>query len=295
MRLSIIIPVYKAEKTLDRCIESILGQEFTDYEIILVDDGSPDLCPQLCDGWAGRDEHIRVIHKSNGGPGDARNAGIAAAEGEYLTFIDSDDTIAPNTLLPLMETIEKQPGIQILEYPVEVKGKWNFTPEERSYSDIDAYWTESRAYEHTFSCNKIFVKDLFNGIEFPTGRMVGEDAWIFPQLLRKAASITTTNKGCYIYFDNPESVSATADGEQLRRLLEIHLSDGMPTDTAYFAYLLNIQLDVFRNTGDILLKDDFPALIGEANSLILKLKLILYKLLGIKRLCKLHKILKSLL
>lgn len=93
MKLSIIIPVYRAEDTLERCIGSILQQSFTSYELILVDDGSPDACPQLCDEYAGKDSRIHVIHKENGGLSDARNVGIKRAKGLYVTFIDSDDAI----------------------------------------------------------------------------------------------------------------------------------------------------------------------------------------------------------
>ena len=293
MKLSIIIPVYNAEKTLDRCVESILVQEFRDYEIILVDDGSPDGCPEICDRWAEKDGRIRVIHKENGGPGDARNAGIDAATGEWLSFIDCDDAIEPDTLLPLIKTVDGKPEIKILEYPVRVKGRWDFVPCENFFGNISTYWTTTHAYEHTFSCNKIFRRELFDGLSFPKGRIVGEDAWLFPQLLRRAGSVATTCKGCYIYYDNPESISSTADGNQLARLLEIHLSDGMPIDTSYFLYLLNIQLDVFRMTGKLLLDGKYHTRINEAKGVTAKLKLLTYKILGLKNLCKLHKIAKS--
>ena len=107
MKLSIIIPVYRVENTLDRCIKSIMLQGYGDYELILVDDGSPDRCPQLCDEWAVRDRRITVIHKANGGLSDARNAGIEQAQGEYITFVDSDDFIGPDTYQPLMQQLER--------------------------------------------------------------------------------------------------------------------------------------------------------------------------------------------
>ena len=93
MLLSVIIPVYGVETTLDRCVESVLGQRMSDMEVILVDDGSPDRCPQMCDEWAQRDSRIKVIHKENGGLSDARNAGLDIATGDFLTFVDSDDWI----------------------------------------------------------------------------------------------------------------------------------------------------------------------------------------------------------
>ena len=91
--ISVIVPVYKVEKYLDKCVQSIVDQTYRNLEIILVDDGSPDNCPAMCDAWAEKDDRIRVIHKENGGLSDARNAGMAIATGEYIGFVDSDDWI----------------------------------------------------------------------------------------------------------------------------------------------------------------------------------------------------------
>ena len=95
-KISVIVPVYKVEAYLDKCISSIANQTYRNLEIILVDDGSPDNCPAMCDTWAEKDSRIRVIHKTNGGLSDARNAGMAIATGELMTFVDSDDWIAPD-------------------------------------------------------------------------------------------------------------------------------------------------------------------------------------------------------
>lgn len=94
--LSIIVPIYKVEKYLKECIQSILQQTFTDFELILVDDGSPDACPQMCDAIAEQDSRVRVIHQKNGGLSAARNTGIEAARGNWLGFVDSDDFVAPD-------------------------------------------------------------------------------------------------------------------------------------------------------------------------------------------------------
>ena len=96
--ISIIVPVYQVEKYLNECIDSILAQTFTDFELILVDDGSPDNCPALCDAAAEKDSRVRVIHKQNGGVSTARNAGLDAAQGNWIAFVDSDDTAAPEYL-----------------------------------------------------------------------------------------------------------------------------------------------------------------------------------------------------
>ena len=105
--ISIIVPVFKVEKYLKRCVESIRNQTYPDIEIILVDDGSPDACPQICDQYAQEDARIKVIHKSNGGLSDARNCGIDAARGKYIGFVDSDDYIHPEMYMQLWKNIKE--------------------------------------------------------------------------------------------------------------------------------------------------------------------------------------------
>ena len=94
-KISVIVPVYKVEAYLPRCVESLLSQTYKDFEIILVDDGSPDTCPAMCDAYAKKYSNIHVLHKENGGLSDARNAGVTIAKGEYVTFVDSDDYVHP--------------------------------------------------------------------------------------------------------------------------------------------------------------------------------------------------------
>ena len=96
--ISIVVPVYKVEKYLDKCVQSILAQTYKDFELILVDDGSPDNCPQMCDEYAKKNKKIRVVHKNNGGLSDARNAGTTIASGEFVTYVDSDDYVSKDYL-----------------------------------------------------------------------------------------------------------------------------------------------------------------------------------------------------
>ena len=116
-KISVIIPVYKVEKYLDKCIQSVVNQTFTDLEIILIDDGSPDRCPEICEQWAKKDSRIVVIHKKNGGLSDARNAGLNIATGEFISFVDSDDWIAKNMYEIMLNYLKrekagiKRPGI----------------------------------------------------------------------------------------------------------------------------------------------------------------------------------------
>ena len=106
-KISIIVPIYNVEKYLRKCIDSILNQSYDNLQIILVDDGSPDNCPKICDEYLNKDNRIQVIHKSNGGLSSARNAGIKVANGKYIAFIDSDDYIELNMIEKLVNAIEK--------------------------------------------------------------------------------------------------------------------------------------------------------------------------------------------
>lgn len=103
--ISVIVPIYNVEKYLVRCVDSIVNQTYKNLEIILVDDGSPDRCPQMCDDYAEKDSRIKVVHKKNGGLSDARNAGMAVATGEYISFIDSDDWIETSMFELLLNNI----------------------------------------------------------------------------------------------------------------------------------------------------------------------------------------------
>ena len=167
MKLTIIIPVYNVEATLERCIESVVHQDFNDYELILVDDGSPDSSPAICDKWAVKDQRIHVIHKENGGLSDARNAGLDIAQGDYITFIDSDDFIDPHTYTPLMSYLADHPETDILEYPAvlfynsEKQEDLRF-PNQTVYHDMEDYWYHEKAYEHSYAWNKLYRKSLFD-------------------------------------------------------------------------------------------------------------------------------------
>lgn len=104
--ISIIVPVYKAEAFFDNCVRSLLAQTHKDIELLLVDDGSPDRCPEMCDRWAAKDKRVKVIHKPNGGVSSARNKGLEIAQGEYIAFVDSDDTLPSDALEKLVNDIQ---------------------------------------------------------------------------------------------------------------------------------------------------------------------------------------------
>jgi len=277
VKLSVIIPVYRVEDSLDRCIESVLSQHVDDMEVILVDDGSPDQCPAMCDRWAEKDERIRVIHQENGGLSEARNSGIEVAKGEYLTFVDSDDYLEANTLAPLLTEID---DADIVEYGIIDR----LALPDYTYTEMNEYWLKGQAYLHTYACNKIYRSSLFKQVRYPKGK-VFEDAYTLPVLLKKARKVKTTSKGFYHYCWNEQGITATATGQQLRQLLEAHLTNGMPMDDTYYLHLLNIQIDVCEQTGDpprlTPRKVDTTKFMGTD-----KLKAIINNSFGIKQLCK---------
>lgn len=291
VKLSIIIPVYCVEATLERCLQSVVGQTYSDFEVLLVDDGSPDRCPQLCDEWAARDSRISVIHKQNGGLSDARNAGIDAARGDCLTFVDSDDYLAHDTyehVVPLLAESD------IVEFPIF----WHYGASEQlllsfppaTYTSMQHYWLQARVYQHTFACNKVYRRELFRDVRFPKGR-VFEDAATLPHLLAHASQVSTTNRGLYYYCSNPQGISSTARGSELSMLLESHL-DTMQrwTDSRYYMHVLNIQMDVCQLTGaDPLLPSVHISPFSTGLSSIQRIKATALNVLGIRRLCKLNK------
>lgn len=132
MKLSIIIPCYKVEQYLDQCLESVTRNKTEDIEIILVDDGSPDRVPQMCDQWAQKDHRIKVIHQQNGGLSVARNTGIDASCGEYIWFIDSDDWITDNAIECIMTLIGNNPDIEIFVFPL----LWTYEGNGKDWVDI---------------------------------------------------------------------------------------------------------------------------------------------------------------
>lgn len=285
MKLTVIIPVFRVEDTLDRCVESVLSQNVADMEVILVDDGSPDCCPRMCDNWAAKDQRVRVIHKSNGGLSDARNAGLDTATGDFVTFVDSDDYLAPDTYEPLMAQAD---ACDILEFSVADR----LQLPEQSFDDMKQYWIETRAYEHAFAWNKIYRRSLFDNVRFPVGKIF-EDVYTLPLLLRKAQHVTTTARGLYYYTNNEQGITATADGQGLAMLLDAHLQSQMPVDDTYYMYLVNIQMDVWERTGAPILLPVRKVGTGSLN-IKNKLKAITLNAIGINNLCILNKLLHKI-
>lgn len=288
MKLSIVIPVYHVEDTLNRCVESVLRQGIDDFEVILVDDGSKDRSAEMCDEWQEKDSHILVIHQQNGGLSAARNAGIERATGELITFVDSDDFLKEGTYQAIMPLAERH---DIVEFPVSRHpSPIAYRPSPAIYTDKQFYWLETQAYNHTYAWNKIYKRSLFDHIRYPAGR-VFEDAATFPKLLLAAKDICTTHQGLYYYCWNDEGITAKAKGPELESLLHGHLESlKLWHDAAYYLHVLNIQMDVYELTGKppfLPFKRINP--FGTGLDSKQRMKAIMLNLFGLKGICKINK------
>lgn len=208
--ISVIVPVYKVEKFLPFCVQSILAQTCSDWELILVDDGSPDRCGEICEQFARQDGRIRALHKENGGLADARNAGTAVAQGEYITYIDSDDWVAPQLLERLLEQA------QITGADVVVCDMEKTDSEEMTFENTNAgpkTFTGPQAMEamlyqtgfDTSACGKLFRAELCQKNLFPKGRLY-EDLFTIYKMLFAAQTVVYLPQVLYAYRKNPDSI-----------------------------------------------------------------------------------------
>ena len=227
--LTIVIPVYNVEKYLNRCLESILIQEWKNYDIILVDDGSTDLSPQICDDYVKSYDFISVIHKENGGLSDARNTGLSQAKGEYVYFPDSDDWIEPDTFIALAEALESQ-KFDIISFNREfVKGEEDVIisdpVETQVFEGKDAFVQMLKhSYITGFANDKIYRKSLFvdHDILFPKGKYY-EDLGTNYKLFLSAKKVYATNQKYYHYLiDNPDSITQSWNEKKFRDMFEFY-------------------------------------------------------------------------
>lgn len=203
--VSIIVPVYKVEQYLKRCMDSVLNQTYKNIEIILVDDGSPDNCPALCDEYAKIDSRVRVIHKENGGLSSARNVALDSVKGDYIFFVDSDDWLALDTLEVLNEYLEKDYDMisfqrtYLTEEKVVEKGEKN--PKDMDVSQyIDASFLGRYDF---FVTTKIFKTEVFNNVRFLEGRNY-EDLEVMHRLFLNMKKVVGLDYFLYYYWKGNE-------------------------------------------------------------------------------------------
>lgn len=211
--ISVIVPVYKVEEYIHKCVDSILNQTYKNLEIILVDDGSPDRCPEICDEYAAMDARVKVIHKENGGLSDARNAALDICKGSYVTFVDSDDWIDLQCVELLYNTLKKYQAdiaitnpIFVYQSPYIEKIRLEFTKPEGAFNRLEAL--ESMLYQEQFdtsACGKLYKVHLFKHIKFPKG-MLFEDLATTYQLIHLSDKISYINKPMYYYLQRENSI-----------------------------------------------------------------------------------------
>lgn len=230
--ISVIVPVYKVEAYLCKCIDSILAQTYTNLEIILVDDGSPDNCPAICDEYAEKDSRVRVIHKENGGLSDARNAGLNICSGEYISFVDSDDWLEPDMyekLLANMIQFGTEMSVCGVSDDVEENGNYR-SVKVSDYGDKTFAESNVEAMKRYFlgswaAWDKLYKASLFNGIRYPVGE-INEDEAIVLQLLEKCSKVVYTNDVCYHYIRRPDSIT-TAEFNPQKLIWVKHCQDNL--------------------------------------------------------------------
>ena len=307
MTLGIIIPIYNVADSLRRCVDSVLAQRISDcellqfisdYELLLVDDGSTDESGLIADEYAAKYACVRCFHKPNGGLSDARNFGLQHAVGRYVTFVDSDDEVAAHTYAPLLQTLGGPAEYDIIEFPMLQKpglpDETLFLPGEHIFRDaLD--WLAYKGTEHCWVCNKIFKRELFDNVRFPIGKKF-EDMLTHIELIKQRPCIVTVNYGCYIYHYNAEGIAAKDKANGLTSLLEAQLTlvRELGIDTRrrrwhrLYMDMLTAQLYTFRRTETILLKPQRIAIWGYATWKD-SLKALLVDTIGLRMTCRLFK------
>lgn len=266
-KISIIVPIYNVEKYLRNCIDSVLYQTYPNWELILVDDGSPDNCPAICDEYASKDNRIKVIHKGNGGLSSARNAALNIINGGYVFFIDSDDFIHPDTLKDCIELSQKNDA-DIVQFSY-LQGKDGSFPNITKSKEIKYFDNHSIFYsriQKTIIWNKLYKSHLWENIRMPEGKINEDDATTW-KLYYSSKSIIFTNTPYYYYRINPTSIMA-----KQRKALKIDFiehyqerisffeqeGDQLLTDLSKWRFCLPLMLGYMKGN---VKKDDLPILL----------------------------------
>lgn len=208
--ISVIVPVYKVEQYLDRCVQSIVDQTYKNLEIILVDDGSPDNCPAMCDAWAEKDSRIRVIHKENGGLSSARNAGLNFLRGQYVSFIDSDDYVDNTMIAELFEALDGHGDGFVFCGVHWEENDQDFidSPHSQSYCSWQAFMYDLSTMRrgcYCIVCNKLYTTSIWKNLRFPEG-VIHEDEAVALEVAKNSSYIAASDKTFYHYVQRHSSI-----------------------------------------------------------------------------------------
>lgn len=227
--VSVIIPVYNVEQYLRRCIDSVLAQEYDNIEIILVDDGSTDNSPLICDEYNKNYANVKAFHKENGGLSSARNYGIENAKGEYITFLDSDDYIHPSFVDRLVQLLQEY-NTKVSQCVFELGSENHFASftEEIQVTRHEGSTTFGNRAVKIAACGKMYEASLFETLRFPIGK-INEDEFTTYKAIDASGSIVTTNERLYYYYENPDSIM-----RKERQLVPLDAFEAYEERLAYF-------------------------------------------------------------
>jgi len=227
--VTIIVPVYNVELYLRECIDSLLTQTYKDLEIILVNDGSPDNCPSICEEYARLDKRVKTIHKENGGLSDARNVGLQNATGQYISFVDSDDVVHPKFIETLYIDLHKEPDLSLsMVYyrPFYETTEINHLKVDMLQAEI---WDSGRMYDDFYSLaispfnivawNKLYKKEVWKTLRFPVGKL-HEDEWIAHYLYDYPTKISVNTSKLYFYRQRENSIMTVFKEKKFHDVVE---------------------------------------------------------------------------
>ena len=212
--VSVIVPIYNAEKYLDRCINSIINQTYSNLEILLVDDGSQDCCPEICMHWAENDSRIKILHQDNKGVSAARNTGILYSTGQYIVMVDSDDYLASEMIHTLYTAlIQNQADLAICSYETGTDNCWQF--KKHKCTDVEIlsgqkalagiYLDNYKALQYVAPWAKLYKRELFEGTNYPEGKIF-EDIYVTHKILYKCNRVVITSEKLVYYYEHEDSI-----------------------------------------------------------------------------------------
>ena len=279
--VSIIVPVYKVEHCLPKCLDSILAQTYKEFEVILVNDGSPDNAPAICEAYAQKDDRVIVIHKENGGVSSARNAGLEIARGEYIGFVDSDDWLEPEFLERLIQKAEKTKADgafcgyhvafedPVKAYDVVPNRVVGLVDQEMALNYI-FHVIEKPCYG-TALWNKLFKKSVIGDTKFPLGITVAEDAIFLAEVVLKCKSIYLLPEPLYYYYQREDSAMHTI-GLTKQKIDDVYSFEQIANMVRRYRKVERVISSIVYTKGIYVLTQ---AYLGEQTDLVQKMKQVL--------------------